>query len=481
MLSGDAMTRDPPNRDGTQNLDPSKGVVNPLQWTCPRGNFNPPSWPAGSDGSKAGIQDPNNQGSGVGFPFANCDGYASPLRMDLHFPSCYNPAAGLKNYQSNMAFPTDAGNGKQDCPKGWIHVPHIFYEVYWNTPKFQDRWTQNAGSQPFVLSNGDRSGYSGHGDFISGWDESVLQKIIDTCDAGSSGMDKCPVIPGGLNDKAPSCNVPSPVNELTDGKLTKLPGNNPISGWGVGSAPKPPVSSKPASTAKAAPTTTQKTTSPASNTKPAPKPDQSSADAPNVNTKAANPEPTKAADPEPTKASAAPYTEKPAPTEAPQPAPDSTSTVWETVTEWKTTTVYVDSQPTAAAGASSQPAIAGFKYAGCFKDASDRTLAGEIRPDLGRISNTLCINHCKSKGFALAGTEYGGQCYCGNELVGSEKLDESLCNMPCEGDAKETCGGGWSLSVYSADGTAKLGAANAKRHFHNHLHNHRRGPSVRRR
>lgn len=341
MLSGDASTRDPPNRDGTQNLDPSKGKVNPLQWTCPRGNFNPPSWPAGSDGSKAGIQDPNNQGSGVGFPFAECDGYASPLRMDLHFPSCYNPEAGLENYKSNMAFPTDAGNGKQDCPKGWVHVPHIFYEVYWNTPLFKDRWTQNAGSQPFVLSNGDRSGYSGHGDFISGWDESVLQKIIDTCDAGSVGMDKCPEIPGGLNDNAESCTAPSPLKELVDGKLQKLPGDNPISGWGVGSAPKP-QSSEPAYTAKPDPTTssktgpTQKTTYPANNAEPSPKPDPTT-DAPNVNTQVADPEPTIA----------------PTTTKAPQQNGDggagSIVTVWETVTEWETTTVYVnEAEPTTA-------------------------------------------------------------------------------------------------------------------------------------
>ncbi len=58
----------------------------------------------------------------MGFPFQECDGYASPLRMDLHFPSCFNPAAGLTNYKQNMQFPTDAGNGKQDCPSGWIHT-----------------------------------------------------------------------------------------------------------------------------------------------------------------------------------------------------------------------------------------------------------------------------------------------------------------------------------------------------------------------
>ncbi|OIW33738.1 WSC-domain-containing protein [Coniochaeta ligniaria NRRL 30616] len=428
MVSGNALTRDPPNTDGTQNLDPSKGPVNPLQWTCPRKNFDPPSWPAGSDGTKAGIQSPNNKGSGIGFPFATCDGYASPLRMDLHFPSCYNPAAGLENYKENMAFPSSTGNNKQDCPAGWIHVPHIFFEVYWNTPKFDSRWTQNQGSQPFVLANGDRTGYSGHGDMIAGWDETVLQQIIDNCDAGDAGMDKCPGLIGGLNKDAPSCNIQSPVSEQVDGLLTKLPGNNPVSGWGVGSAPAAVPVDTPAASSAA-----------------------------------------------------------PAPTDAPAVSSDSTSTVWETVTEWNTATVTPGAAPTttgtpiAVNGTDSTlPDIAGFKYAGCFKDGRDRALAGEVRPNLGQVTNTNCITYCKSKGWALAGTEYGGQCYCGNSLAGSELLEESACATPCEGEGSETCGGGWALSVYSADGSATV-VSKVRRHLHNHLAHHRRGPSARRR
>lgn len=52
-----------------------------------------------------------------------------------------------------MAWPTN-GN----CPSGFTHVPHLFYEVYWNTPLFANRWTQGQGTQPFVLSNGDPTG-----------------------------------------------------------------------------------------------------------------------------------------------------------------------------------------------------------------------------------------------------------------------------------------------------------------------------------
>ncbi|KAK2061374.1 hypothetical protein LY76DRAFT_507915 [Colletotrichum caudatum] len=262
IFSGNASARTPPSIGAKQNLEPEDGPIQPVQWTCPRSNYDPPSYPANSDGSTAGIVDPNNKGSGVGFPDQNCDGFGSPLRADIHMPSCYNPKAALTDYES-MAWPSSKGasSGRRaNCPEGWIHVPHMFFEVYWDTPKFASRWTPGQGSQPFVLSNGDATGYSLHADFIAAWDEDVLQKIIDTCNAGSSGMDKCPGLLKGLNtDK--DCTIPSPLNEVTDGVLQSLPGDNPLSGFsfgpllGGGAAVKPvnPASSAPVASAQPSP------------------------------------------------------------------------------------------------------------------------------------------------------------------------------------------------------------------------------------
>src|SRR2546423_2194239 len=68
--------------------------------------------------------------------------------------------------------------------------------------------------------------------------------MIDNCDAGDTGMDKCPGLIGGVNDPSTSCNIQSPVNEQIKGVLTALPGNNPVTGWGThGSPPPPPASS----------------------------------------------------------------------------------------------------------------------------------------------------------------------------------------------------------------------------------------------
>ncbi|WKT54078.1 protein of unknown function DUF1996 [Fusarium oxysporum f. sp. vasinfectum] len=228
ILAGDAMTRTVPETGGKPNIDPSRGSINAARYTCPRSKYDPPSWMPNSDGSEAGIGDPVNLGEGVGFPDRTCDALYSPLRADVHFPSCYNPKAGLTDFKNNMAYPED-NNGYLDCPEGWVHVPHLFFESYWDTQKFQGHWEEGKGKQPFVLSNGDTTGYSNHADFLAGWDEELLQHIIDTCDAGTSGMDKCPGLFYGLNSDP--CTIDSEVDETVDGIMKKLPGNNPLIGW----------------------------------------------------------------------------------------------------------------------------------------------------------------------------------------------------------------------------------------------------------
>lgn len=447
VVSGNQNARSPPPMGATTNLDPSKGDVTPVKWTCPRANLDSPGWPPNSNGLLAGMQDPNNKGEGVGFPDVECDGYASPLRADIHFPSCYNPKAGLTNHKENMVFPSDAGNGKSDCPKGYVHVPHLFIEVYWNTPLFKDRWEQGKGTQPFVLSNGDPTGYSSHADFMAGWNEDLLQHIIDTCDAGTSGMDKCPGL-NGLNKG--DCTIDSPVDEKVTGVLDKLPGFNDLSGWSYGGN-----GTNPGSGGDDTPIATD--SKPSGGGKPTGKPSGK----PTAVTAIEN-APTE----KPSQGSGGGDSQPTLPTKGP-----ACSRRIHYVTETITVTAPMPGM-TNTPSSNSTGAVGGFKFAGCFKDSQDRALSGEIRANLGAISNERCVSHCKSAGFALAGTEYGGQCYCGNELVGSEKLEDSACDMVCEGDASDKCGGSWALSVYSKDGEASLKGTKGRRHTHEHVKRH---------
>ncbi|KAL2271573.1 hypothetical protein VTJ83DRAFT_944 [Remersonia thermophila] len=506
MVSGNAMLRSAPSTSGDVQLDPSKGPVQPAQIVCPRQSYDPPSYPPSSNGTNAGIQSSRDRGAGIGFPFQPCDGLYSPMRVDVHMPSCYNPAAGLTDYRNNMAFPTDAGNGKLDCPKGWIHVPHMFFETYWNTQAFAERHRSlNGKGSPFVFSNGDVTGFSAHADFVSGWREDELQNIIDNCDAGHAGLHSCPGLKYGVNDDSGSCNIACPVDEKIDGKLERLPGDNPLAGWsyGAGNAPAlnpapvplPAVPSAPANEPSPSPSSASSSSSSSSSSAlderasstpavVAPSPESSTskvAAAPATTT-------TKAPSPQETPAAAAPSPK--------HSKPHRVTTVYDTVTHYATTTIYVEgsaptsiASPGAAAAATTTPGkdkhadIGEFQYVGCFRDSHARVLSGETHANLkGKpVTNEACVAHCLSRGFTIAGTEWTSECFCGNVLSPAEKLDDKECSMKCQGDDKTTCGGDWALTVYAKGG--KLGRRHAAAHAHKFVgarhHHHARHASGR--
>lgn len=235
MLSGDTDSRKAPSEGGKPNLNSNSGDINSVFFTCARDNHSPASWPEDSDGSTCGMATPGSgDHQGVGFPLQKCDSMASPLRADVNFPSCYNPDKDVTDYENNMVYPKAEGS-KQNCPEGYIHVPRLLFEIYWDTQQFDDRWTPDGKTQPFVLSNGDVTGYSLHADFMAAWDQDLLQKIIDTCDVQHADMDTCPGIESESNKD--ECECEGDINNMRTA-LTKsikaLPGKNPLSGFQYG-------------------------------------------------------------------------------------------------------------------------------------------------------------------------------------------------------------------------------------------------------
>ncbi len=85
-------------------------------------------------------------------------------------------------------------------------------------------WPED-GSQPFVLSMGDDTGYGWHGDYVFGWKGDSLQRAMDKfCGQG------CPELKTQTIQEANKCTKATVVNEVIDGWLDALPGNQRVSG-----------------------------------------------------------------------------------------------------------------------------------------------------------------------------------------------------------------------------------------------------------
>ncbi|CAG5137745.1 uncharacterized protein ALTATR162_LOCUS191 [Alternaria atra] len=69
----------------------------------------------------------------------------------------------------------------------------------------------------------------------------------------------------------------------------------------------------------------------------------------------------------------------------------------------------------------------------------------------GGMTNAKCRDACRAGGFVLAGTEYAGECFCDNQIRnngGPAPDGEAKCNMPCNGDQTEMCGGPDRLTFF---------------------------------
>ncbi|KAF7860407.1 hypothetical protein EAF04_008533 [Stromatinia cepivora] len=95
-----------------------------------------------------------------------------------------------------------------------------------------------------------------------------------------------------------------------------------------------------------------------------------------------------------------------------------------------------------------------WSYVGCYSDnVGARTLTTNVATIGGEAALTveICQSTCQSLGYVLAGVEYSGECYCGNNFYngGTKASDGEIgCNMPCNGNASQVCGGSGRLSVY---------------------------------
>jgi len=159
------------------------------------------------------------------------------MRSNIFFPSCWDGKnLDSPDHSSHVAFlegenvgPDGVYGMKGNCPKTHpVRVPVLFYEVVWDTRPFNDMWPTD-GSQPFVLSQGDPTGYGHHGDYLFGWEGDSLQRAMDNCLDVGPHPERCTELTLQTEDQYNSCHVPNLVDEKVEGEyLSTLPGCNPL-------------------------------------------------------------------------------------------------------------------------------------------------------------------------------------------------------------------------------------------------------------
>lgn len=88
---------------------------------------------------------------------------------------------------------------------------------------------------------------------------------------------------------------------------------------------------------------------------------------------------------------------------------------------------------------------------GCIQEVAGRALTGASVTADSSMTLDKCTTYCYGLGFAIAGVEYGSECYCGNTLDNNATLSaySTQCNMACSGNRRQTCGGPNAIAMYS--------------------------------
>ncbi|PSN73608.1 hypothetical protein BS50DRAFT_597111 [Corynespora cassiicola Philippines] len=152
---------------------------------------------------------------------------AGGIRSNIIFPICWDGKnLDSPNHQDHVAHPIGGPysfsivNGT--CPASHpVKIPQVMLEVMWDTTGFNDQadWPED-GSQPFVLSTGDTTGYGQHGDYVFGWEGDSLQTAMDNKCYLRNCTQLTEQVPKVKND----CSVPVTVDEDIDGWMDQLPG-----------------------------------------------------------------------------------------------------------------------------------------------------------------------------------------------------------------------------------------------------------------
>ena len=90
-------------------------------------------------------------------------------------------------------------------------------------------------------------------------------------------------------------------------------------------------------------------------------------------------------------------------------------------------------------------------YLGCFQDSFQNRILqnGSVKVNL-KLTNSPeeCARYCYERKFPFAGVQFGRECFCGDTVDPSHKIDEDKCDNACPGNDGKKCGGYLAMNIY---------------------------------
>lgn len=167
---------------------------------------------------------PNQVIASISFP--RCGRADQALDSDDHFSHMAHPVYGQLN---------EWAVNSRKCPDTHpIWYPQILVETLFDlTDAMKADWNPNDSN--FIISNGDVTGVTWHGDFVNGWDSQVLADTINQCGGVGDNLDACaPLKPHLQGDDRYNCRIQGQILNEDMGflrPLPALPGCNPKWDW----------------------------------------------------------------------------------------------------------------------------------------------------------------------------------------------------------------------------------------------------------